>query len=177
MLAVARTDLMRIVVYVPDRDVPYVKRGAEAILRVEALNGEEFHGKVARFSVSEDSLNRTMRTEVDLENPSGLLRQGMYGNVTIVLEPASPDTLAVPSSALIQAAQHGRGAVFVVRGGRAHRTSVRVGKDDGLRVEILSGVTPDDQVITSYSGSVEDGEPVTAVTAGAERSAPSKAGG
>jgi hypothetical protein len=114
-----------------------------------------------------------MRTEVDLPNPSGRLRQGMYGNLTILLEPPSADALTVPSSALIEAVQQGRGAVFVVRDGRTHRTAVRVGKDDGLRVEILSGLRPDDQVVTAYSGSVEDGEPVTAepVTAAREPTA------
>jgi RND family efflux transporter MFP subunit len=165
ILAVARTDLMRIVVYVPDRDTPAVHIGAEATLRVDALSGETFRGKVARFANAEDPLNRTMRTEIDLPNPTGRLHEGMYGTVTILLEPPSPDVLTIPSSALIEAAQQGQGTVYVVQGGKAHRRTVELGKDDGLHVEVRSGLMPDDEVVVAYTGSMEDGEEVVATSA------------
>ncbi len=50
LLTVARTDLMRVVVQVPDRDVPYTGVGDPAVLVVDTLLGEKFHGKVARFA-------------------------------------------------------------------------------------------------------------------------------
>ena len=164
VLAVARTDLMRIVVYVPDMDVPNVRQGADAVLRIDALDGESFSGKVARFAAAEDPLNRTMRTEIDLPNPHDRLREGMYGTVTIQLRPPARELLNIPSSALIEAAHQGQGTVYVVRDGRAHQMTVQVGKDDGLRVEVRSGLKPDDQVVVAYSGSMEDGEPVVTTT-------------
>jgi RND family efflux transporter MFP subunit len=161
VLSVARTDLMRVVVYVPDRDVPYLDRGDEAIVRVDALPGEEFPGKIARFSEFEDEANRTMRAEIDLPNPSGRLREGMYGGVTILLEPPS-DNLSVPSSALHKESESGEGSVYVVRGGQARLHKVRVGQDNGVVAEIVSGLRVEDLVVASYSGSMEDGEPVEA---------------
>jgi len=161
VVTVSRTDLMRVVVYVPDRDVPLVDRGDEAVVQIDALRGEEFKGRVSRFSNLELSANRAMRVEVDLPNPVGRLREGMYGNVTLLLEPP-PDVLCVPSSALVSTSGHGAGVVFVAHDGRAHRTPVRVGRDDGRVVEILSGLSPDDAVIVTYSGSIEDGSRVEA---------------
>lgn len=161
LLSVARVDVMRVVVYVRDRDVPYLDRGDEAVVRVDALEGEEFRGKVARYSEYEDPANRTMRAEIDLPNPSGRLREGMYGGVTILLEPPT-EHLTIPSAALQQRTDQGEGTVYVVHGHVARQQHVRVGRDDGLRAEVIGGLDEDDLVVVSYSGSLEDGEPVEA---------------
>jgi HlyD family secretion protein len=164
ILQVARTDLMRVIVYVPDRDTPLLDRGDLAVVRIDALGGEEFKGTVARFSEFELSTNRTMRTEVDLPNPTGRLRMGMYGSVSILLEPPT-DFLTIPSKALHEV-ESGAGAVYVVEGDRARQRPIRIGRDDGIRVEVQSGLSTDDRVIVSYTGSIEDGEPVVAEPVG-----------
>lgn len=169
VLSVARTDLMRVVVYVRDIDVPYLDRGDEAVVRIDSLRGEEFRGKVVRYSEYEDPANRTMRAEIDLANPTGRLREGMYGPVTILLEPPT-DHLTIPSGCLHQRTQQGEGTVFVVQGHTAHETTVRVGRDDGIRCEINSGLSEDDTIVVSYSGSLEDGEPVDAEDNSQEKS-------
>jgi hypothetical protein len=102
-----------------------------------------------------------MRAEVDLPNPSGRLREGMYGGATILLEPPS-DNLSVPSSALHKDSESGEGSVYVVRGGQARLHKVRVAQDNGIVAEIVSGLRVEDLVVASYSGSMEDGEPVEA---------------
>ena len=160
ILSVARTDLMRVIVYVPDRDTPLLDRGDPAVVRIDALGGEEYKGSVSRFSEFELPTNRTMRSEVDLPNPTGRLRMGMYGPVSILLEPPT-DFLAIPSKAL-QEVESGAGSVYVVEGDRARTRPIRVGRDDGIRVEVQSGLSTDDRVIVSYTGSIEDGEPVVA---------------
>ena len=85
LLAVERTDLMRVVVQVPDRDVPYVTVGDPAALEIDALPGRNFTAKVSRYADSEDPASRLMRTEVDVPNPDGVLRRGMYGRATLTL--------------------------------------------------------------------------------------------
>jgi HlyD family secretion protein len=164
LLSVARVDKMRVVLPVPDRDVPYVDRGDPAIVRLDALKGEEFKGVVARYASTEDPESRNMRTEVDLENPTGKLKEGMYGRVTIVLQPASPNGVTIPSAAMVGQDQKGVGSVYVVRDGKTHKVSVQVGSDNGVETEITSGLTPEDQVVTRYNGSIAEGTPVTAET-------------
>lgn len=159
VLAVARTDLMRVVIMVPDLDVPFVDRGDPATIEVDALAGEVFKGKVARFANSETEL-KLMRTEVDLPNPDNRLRDGMYGTARIEVERPSKN-VAIPSTALIEQ-DEGNGAVYIVRDGKVHRQTVRVGHDDGGHVEILSGLSPDDQVIVRYNGAIAEGLVVNA---------------
>ncbi len=164
ILMITRNDLMRVIVDIPDRDVPYVNRGDPAVVHVDSLGAEEFRGTVTRYSEMQSSFNRAMRVEVDLPNPSGRLHEGMYGNVTIQLEPAA-QVLAVPSSALFENNGHGKGAVYVAREGQARRVDVRVGRDNGLVAEIRSGLEESDEVIVSYSGSIEDGVEIEALPA------------
>ncbi len=157
ILAIARTDKVRVVVQVPDRDVPLVNQGDDAVVRINALPGKEFHAVVSRFADSENPLDRTMHTEIDLENSKGMLREGMYGNVTIILEPPQSDAMTLPASSLIEQNGQGNGAVYIVSDGKVHRRAIRVGKDNGNEVEVLSGLQPDDQVVFRYNGSLSEG--------------------
>jgi RND family efflux transporter MFP subunit len=160
LLSVRQNDLMRVVILVPDLDVPYVKRGDPVTLQIDALPGRPFEGKVARFANAENE-QKLMRTEVDLPNPDNLLRDGMYGTATIHLEPPS-NHLRIPSAALIEQDGEGRGAVYVVRDGRAHYVRVLVDVDNGREVEVVKGLAPDDPVIVRYNGTLTEGLPVQA---------------
>ena len=159
VLTVARTDLMRVVVQVPERDVPYTNVGDPAIVEIDALAGEKFHGKVARFANSEDRVTRTMRTEVDLPNPKNRLRDGMFGRVTITVEDGAKG-LTVPSSSVFTDPRSKKPALFVVRNGKVYRTPVEVGQDDGSHTEILSGLSANDYVVRRPSGDLTDGAAV-----------------
>ncbi len=169
VLSVAQTDLMRVVVLVPDLDVAFVDRGDPAMIQVEALKGQVFRGKIARFSNSEDT-QKLMRTEFDLPNPDNRLRDGMYGVATLELEPPSKN-LSIPSTGLIEQTVKGKGSVYIVKHGKVHRQPVQVGEDNGREVEILSGLTSANQVVVSHSGSIADGLAVHAEPATGEKDA------
>jgi RND family efflux transporter MFP subunit len=162
LLAVARTDLMRVVIPVPDTQTPFVTKGDKATITVYGLEGRKFEGDVSRFSESEDAQDRAMRTEVDLPNNDGKLREGMYGLATILLEPASAKAVTVPSSSLLKQSGTGAGEVYVVRDGKAHKTAVQIGKDNGNEAEVDTGLSTADVVIARYNGALADGTVVTA---------------
>lgn len=164
LLSVDRTDKVRCVVQIPDSDVPYVNKGDDATVEIDALPGRKFTGKVARVSNSEDQTTRTMRTEIDLMNDKNLLRDGMYGKVTVMLDKA-PDGLTVPSSAMVGGgeSQDGRGSLWVIRGGKAHKLEVSIGTDNGVETEIVSGLKADDDVVVHYKGSISNGVAVAIV--------------
>jgi RND family efflux transporter MFP subunit len=158
MLTVERTDRMRVVVQVPDRDVPYTDPGDPAVVEIDALPGERFPAKVSRIASSEDPGTRLMHIEIDVANPNGKLCQGMYGRVNIILQKS--DLLSVPSSCLVERSESGKGVVYVVRDGHARRVSVRYSEDNGLKVGIVSGLKPDDAVVLRPGTSLADGVPV-----------------
>jgi HlyD family secretion protein len=159
LLRVERTDVLRVVIQVPDREVPYTDVGDAAEIAIDALPNRIFKGKVSRIADSEDQATRTMRTEIDIPNTEGLLRKGMYGKATIFLQEAGAGW-TVPATAIVGKVENGQGELYVVRDGTAHRIQVRIGADNGTEVEVLSGLDADSQVVVRYNGAIGDNVPV-----------------
>jgi RND family efflux transporter MFP subunit len=168
LLSVERTDVMRAVIQVPDRDEPYVSLGDPVTIEIDALpeRGAIPTKGVARWAKAEDLATRTMRVEADVvnptdeEHPDGLLATGMYGRAAITLTKGRPAAVRIPTTALTSRPALGKGTVRVVRGQRIQTVSVALGADNGVEVEALAGLTPADQVVVRTSGPAEDGAPV-----------------
>jgi HlyD family secretion protein len=159
IVAVDRTDLMRVVIQVPDSDVPYVDIGDKATVQIASLPDLNFKGKVARSAHAEDAQTRTMRTEVDVPNNDKKLVRNMYGRVTILLAEGAAGALRIPSTALVS--KEGRkGQIRIVENGRVHIATVEVGTDNGAEVEIVKGLKESDHVIVRTGSSVEEGTAV-----------------
>lgn len=156
LLTVARTDRMRIVVQVPDRDVVLTDPGDAAAVTIDGLDGREFRGAVSRTAEFEDPTMRTMRVEIDISNPDGLLRDGMYGRAAIELE-AEVKRLMLPLDCVLNRSAKGAGAVFIVRRGILERVDVELGGDDGKQIEIKSGITAEDDVVRAPDPSLKPG--------------------
>ncbi len=169
LYTISRNDRMRVIVEVPDREVYFANPGDTAVVEVDALTGKKFQGKISRIAMAEDTNSRTERIEIDLANPTdpthpeGILKHGMYGAVAITLEAGNKDSVRIPSSCLIGDAKDGEGTVYVVRNGRAEKRQIRLGKDNGIVVEVLDGLNANDQVVAKNNSAVEDGTPVQVV--------------
>jgi multidrug efflux pump subunit AcrA (membrane-fusion protein) len=103
-----------------------------------------------------------MRVEVDLENKSNELRDGMFGRVTIQLTRSTKE-VSVPSTCLVSSPDGTTTSVYVVRNGEATLVPVKVGRDSGVQAEVLSGLKPDDVVVKHPTADLVAGEKVTAV--------------
>jgi HlyD family secretion protein len=174
LLTIQRTDKFRVVVLVPDADVPYVDVGDPAIIEFTSIPGwrltqQKVPGKkelqplvVSRLAQAEDPKTRLMRVEIDLYNQDGKIKAGMFGNVTIILDRSN--LLALPSSCVINRdKKSGQGDVFVVREGKAYRRRVAIGPDNGVHIGIRAGLTPEDQVVLHPLG-LEDGQVVEVIS-------------
>jgi RND family efflux transporter MFP subunit len=160
LLTVERTDKMRVVVQVPDRDVAYVDVGDPATLEIDALPGREFKGVVSRFAEAEDPASRLMRTELDIPNPDGKLRRGMYGRATLVLAAGVPGAVRLPSSAVVSRRDGAAAIVRLVRDGKVHLQPVTIGSDNGTETEVMSGLATTDVAVVRAGGPVVEGTPV-----------------
>lgn len=97
LFTVQRLDIVRVFCDVPEAQVAGISIGGEADVKLYGLAGQVLKGKVTRLANAIDPASRTMRTEIDLPNPSGLLRSGMYAQVTIKLQPPPvADAAAAP---------------------------------------------------------------------------------
>jgi HlyD family secretion protein len=155
LFIVARDDIVRITVSVPEIYATEVEPGDRALIRLQAVPGRNFQAKVTRTSWMLDAKNRTLRTEIDVPNPKGVLRPGLYAYATIVVEEHA-NVLTVPTTALIR--QDPDILCVTVKGGQAMRKPITVGLDDGIRAEILSGLSADEFVVKAYASTLVDGQ-------------------
>jgi RND family efflux transporter MFP subunit len=167
--------MMRVIIQVPERDVPYADVGDPAVIIPTGLDSERIHGKVARISNSEDRVTRTMRAEIDIPNPKNRLRDGMFCRVTISLD-ASAKGLRIPSSSVFIDRQTKKSSVYVVVDGKARRRTVEIGQEDGRMTEIISGISATDLVVQRPSGDLGDNVPVEVEEATTGEARPSRVG-
>jgi RND family efflux transporter MFP subunit len=138
-------------------EVPYIKIGLPVKVAIEELPSAKVEGTLTRFSHALDEATKTMLAEIELPNPEGALRPGMYANARITVE-RKPDALILPTDAVLF--ERGRTSVFTVADNKAKRTTVKTGFNDNGWVEILDGVKPGELVIVIGKQVIADGQPV-----------------
>jgi len=153
---------VRIDIAFPETEVPLVKVGLPATLSVSEIPGKTFEGRVTRIAYALDDSTKTMGTEIEITNPDGALRPGMYASVKISLERRT-GALRVPAEAIVT--QKGKPFVFTVAGGKARKVALRTGLDDGVNVEVLDGLSPQDMVVVAGAQILTDGQACRAVEA------------
>jgi membrane fusion protein (multidrug efflux system) len=148
---------VRIQAAVPEIEVPLIKTGLPVKVMVEELVSAKIEGTITRFSHALDEATKTMLAEIELPNPDGTLRPGMYANVRITVE-RKLEALVLPTDAVLF--EKGRTSVFTVADNKAKRTTVKTGFNDNGWVEILDGVKLGDSVIVIGKQVIADGQPV-----------------
>jgi RND family efflux transporter MFP subunit len=157
MFEFMQKDVIRVWVYVPQDAAFGVTPGIDAVVRVPELPGREFPGKVTRIADAQQSGTRTLLTEIDLPNPDGALRSGVYCMVELKI-PRNAPSLVVPAEALIF--NRDGLQVAVVNNGKAEIRKVRVTRDLGTQVAVDSGVKPGDRVILNPPVNLVEGSKV-----------------
>jgi RND family efflux transporter MFP subunit len=160
MFSIAQTDPLRVFVNVPQSDATQVKIGQPVFLKVRNYPDREFTGEVARTAGAIDPTTRTMMVELHFPNKDLALVPGMYGQVRLPLHEAAP-TLTIPTSALVFNADGLR--VDVVRDGKIHVQTLQVGRDFGTEIEVASGLSEQDQVVTNPGEKLSEGAAVKAM--------------
>lgn len=172
LYVVHRTDLLRIFVQVPEADAGWVQKGAEARLRVRALPGRTYTGRVERISWSLDPTTRTLRAEIDLPNPAGRLRPGMYAYATLSTD--LPNMRTLPRAAVATEGDVTRGYqsyCYQVEDGKVRRLPIELGVGDTERVEVRrrqtrpggpwEDFTGKEEIVRGNLKEVRDGQRVT----------------
>jgi RND family efflux transporter MFP subunit len=157
MFEVVQKDVIRVFVYVPQDAAFGVAPGIDAIVRVPELPDREFPGKVTRIADAQQSGTRTLLTEIDLPNPDGALRSGVYCTVELKI-PRRAQSLMVPAEALIF--NRDGLQVAVVKDSQSEIRKVRVTRDLGTQVEVDAGVKPGDRVILEPPVNLVEGSKV-----------------
>ena len=160
IIAVAKVDKVRLAIDVPESEAPNVRVRGTAEVTIDAMPDKQFQGSVSRFSRSLNPATRTMRAEIDLPNPNGLLLPGMFGRATLELEIRS-DAVTIPAEAIHAEGDHS--FVYQAVGGRARRVDVDTLPGDGIDVEVTGGLDGSERIIIAAREPLSDGTAVSAV--------------
>jgi RND family efflux transporter MFP subunit len=157
MFEIMQVDVIRVWVYVPQDSAFGVVPGIDAVVRVPEIPDREFPGTVTRIADAQQSGTRTLLTEIDLPNPDGALRSGVYCKVELKIPRRTPN-FVLPADAIIF--NHNGMQVAVVSNGKVEIRKVGVRRDMGTRVEVDIGVKAGDQVILNPPVNLLDGSKV-----------------
>jgi RND family efflux transporter MFP subunit len=157
VVRLAQSDVLRLRMPIPERDVPLLHVGTKVTIHVQAT-GQQFPGSVIRFSRDVSNATRTMLAEVDVPNPDLTLTPGMYADVTFALQQKT-GALIVPASAIIQGDQPS--VMLVDSSNRVLRRSVVLGTAGANEQEITGGLSAGDRVIIGELSTLQPGEKVT----------------
>lgn len=145
---------------VPASDILHVARGQEVQVRIEGLSNP-LTGTVARINPSTQSGSRSILTYIQIDNPSGMLRAGMFGEAQLTLAKKS-GVLTVPQSAVQSEATNP--FVYAIENDRLSRKPVVLGlkgsDDQGSSVEVVKGLEHGALVIRNNLGNLQPGTPV-----------------
>jgi RND family efflux transporter MFP subunit len=158
VVRLSENGLLRLALPVPESAVPLIHLGEPVGVRVSALN-RTFPGRVARFADKVDQSTRTMKTEVDVPNPSLVLVPGMYAEVDLVTEQRK-HVLSVPVEAI--EGSGGSAHVYIVQpSGTIQIVPVRLGMETAQQVEVRSGDLKDgDSVVVGPRSGLKEGSQV-----------------
>jgi RND family efflux transporter MFP subunit len=131
-----------------EQDLPYIRLGQEAVVKISSLPDREFRGRVTYVYPNVDEKTRTARVRLEFENPGYFLKPGMFVSVKIISELA-PSALLVPDSAILRSGE--KNTVFVaLPGGKFDPRTVVLGPQaENDMYQVISGLRDGERVVTS----------------------------
>jgi multidrug efflux pump subunit AcrA (membrane-fusion protein) len=187
---VAQIVKLRVLVSLPQSEASGIHVGQPATVSVDQIPNRLFRGQISRTSSALDAASRTLLTEVEVANPSGVLLPGMYTTVRFATTREIPPFL-VPDASLVveaggttlavlkalsqpdlgKAASEGMDQAVLARARIVHFQKVQPGRDFGTTLEILSGVADGEYVVVNPGDAVKEGAIVQMADTGATSTA------
>jgi membrane fusion protein (multidrug efflux system) len=149
-----------VVLHVPEREMSKLQVGFPARIAPDALNDLEFQGKILRISPVVDAGTGTLKVTVEVNDRTRKLKPGMFARVRIVHD-THENVLLVPKDAVLS--EDSETWVFLVNDGTVTKTEVRIGYINTTHMEVTSGLSLGDTVVTTGLGSLKDGAKIKVV--------------
>jgi len=173
---VAQIGRLRVLVSLPQSEASGIHVGQAASVSIEELPNRLFQGQITRTSNALDAASRTLLTEVQVANPTGVLLPGMYTTVRFATNRPAPPFL-VPDASLVveangtslavlqplsqvdlnKAASNGIDKAVLARSRIVHFQNVQPGRDYGTTLEILDGLQDGEYVVVNPGDAVKEG--------------------
>jgi RND family efflux transporter MFP subunit len=155
LVILADAATVRIQVAVPENEASLVAPGQTLTITTEAAGGKSFATKVSRIAGTLDHPSQTMLVEGNLSNAAGELKPGMFASVKLGLE-THAQTALLPLAAVVM--EKTVATAYVNEGGIARRRVLKAGFNDGVHLEVLGGLKPEDLVLLPAGKTLADGQ-------------------
>ena len=155
IVAVADVSSLLAKAVVGEAQVAELKLGIPVTVRVNALKDQEFKGTLTRLSPAAALPARTFTAEVNIPNPQGILKAGMFAKVDIA-GLVREKVLVVPEGALVL--REDQKTVFVVTPeNKVVQKVLKLGESSGGWVEVLDGVKDGEKIVVAGQHKLKDG--------------------
>ncbi len=151
-------DSVRIYVNAPQEAARLAKPGLPVTITAREW-AEDLSASITRTTEALDPSTRTLLVEIDVPNKDHRLQPGMFINASLHLQ-QHPNALAIPPASLVPSKNGQEKSVFVVDSGKAKLVPVRTGLDDGLWLEVVEGLTGEEDVVVVGKSGLTDGQAV-----------------
>lgn len=159
LFVINQVDRVRVRIPIPESDAPLVQPGDEVTLTFPSFSAEPpIKASITRRSGSLDPSTRTMLVEVELDNADGKLLPGMFGQAKIQMA-ANGATNMLPSQA-IRFDQSGKAFVYVVENESVSVQQIETGTDNGVSIEVVSGLQAGQHVVGPHLKRFSEGQRV-----------------
>jgi RND family efflux transporter MFP subunit len=144
-------------------EAPNIHVGEAAGVSLQALPGKTFSARIDYLQPEVDPMTRTLKVRLNMNNPGLMLKPDMYADVEFHVN--IPSALTVPADAVLNAGE--RKTVFIDRGnGFFEPRQVKTGEREGDRVQILSGLSAGERIVTSGNFLIDSESQMKAVASG-----------
>lgn len=146
--------------HVPEREYQRIGADQPAHIAVDALQGASFEATVSRVSPIVDPDTGTFKITIEVTDTTRQLKPGMFGRISIVYD-SRKNVLQIPRSAVLE--ETGKSYAFVVKNGLAERRIIETGFAEGGNIEIVTGISDDDDVVYVGHANLKDGAKVNVI--------------
>ncbi len=160
LFVLTQSSALRAYVYVPQAYAKGVQSGQKVNVTLAELGGQTFKGTVSRTAKAIDPVSRSLQVEVGIDNADGQLLPGAYVQVEMPL--SQHNGLTIPVNALLLRGEGPRVALVGDKG-KVRLVPVELGKDFGMKIEVLAGITADDRVVLNPPDGLEEGDSLSVV--------------
>ena len=154
LLSLMDLDTVEVVINLLEKDTPYLPQLKRIVVFADAFPDAQYTGTIARYSQAVDTTTRTMAVQIDVSNPQHTLKPGMFATARFIIK-ENPEAITLPTTAILK--DTSGTYVYTVENNFARKLLVHIGIEQNNRAEIISGVTAEQDIVTTGQQFLREG--------------------
>ena len=163
LVSIVDIDNLELVIQVGETYINKLKKGTQMEVHVPALEDENFSGVITMIPPQINAQTKAYPVTLTLSNEKGMLKDGMYGEVRLVIE-RNENILVIPRYAVVDLEE--KQVVYVVENDLAQMREVELGLTLGDEIEVMKGLNEGEMLVVEGQYALKDGSPVVSQTRG-----------